>query len=68
MLTAMPMKRKVVKDLLKRGAVSVNGRTVTQFDFPLVPVLKSLSVTSNRQSPQPVWNIHEFSSSTKTTT
>ena len=37
LLSALELKRKVVKDLLKFGAVAVNGVAIRQFDHPLVP-------------------------------
>ena len=37
LLSALGRKRKQVKELLKHGAVAVNGRTITQFDYPLLP-------------------------------
>ena len=35
LLDAMGLKRRTVKNLLKFGAVTVNGATVRQFDHPL---------------------------------
>ena len=37
LLAALDTKRKTVKDLLKFGAVAVNGVTIRQFDHPLQP-------------------------------
>jgi len=37
MLAELDLKRTAIKNLLKFGAVSVNGTTVRQFDFKLVP-------------------------------
>src|SRR5207244_2537702 len=36
LLDVLELKRKAVKDLLKFGAVAVNGVTIRQFDHPLV--------------------------------
>ena len=37
LLASLGLKRKIVKDLLKYGAVAVNGKSTTQYDHPLRP-------------------------------
>ena len=37
LLATLPMSRNKVKDTLQGRGIKVNGKTVTQFDYPLVP-------------------------------
>ena len=37
LLASLPMSRNKVKDTLQGRGIKVNGKTVTQFDYPLVP-------------------------------
>jgi len=37
LLATLPMSRNKVKDTLQGRGIKVNGKTVTQYDYPLVP-------------------------------